>query len=210
MLEIVNFLKAISPTALLKSDFMGLTKIHTRPVTFLISFKKLLRDAACSVLIKQWKPMEKEDVVSIEDSMLPEVLRIQAEGFKNGSPEKLIKYSKNSRSIFYVIRSKDKIVGYCMYYLKPALSFKGLEKQSVILSIAIDKNFRGRGLAEKVLRSSIEEMKVNGISSIILYVNVNNSPALHLYRKIGFKEIRQVKNICGQGENCHEMELRLA
>ena len=41
--------------------------------------------------------------------MLPEILRIQAEGFKNGSPEKLVKYSKNYKNIFYVIKSQDKL-----------------------------------------------------------------------------------------------------
>jgi ribosomal-protein-alanine N-acetyltransferase len=175
-----------------------------------MSFKKLLRDTAGSLLVKKWKPIEKEDIVSIEDSMLSEVLRIQAEGFKKGNPEILVKYSKNFRNIFYVIKSKDKIVGYCVYYLKPAHSLKGFEKQSVICSIATDRNFRGRGFAEKLVRSSIEEMKVNGISSILLYVNVNNFPAMQLYEKIGFREIRQVKNICGQKEKCYEMELRLS
>jgi ribosomal-protein-alanine N-acetyltransferase len=32
--------------------------------------------------------------------MLPEIIRIPAEGFKNGSPEKCVKYSKDSRNIF--------------------------------------------------------------------------------------------------------------
>jgi ribosomal-protein-alanine N-acetyltransferase len=174
-----------------------------------MSFKRLLRDAAGSRLVKQWKQIEKGDIVSIEDSMLPEVLRIQAEGFKDVSQEKLIKYSKNTRNIFYVIKNKNKIVGYCIYYLKLAISLKGFEKQSVICSIATDRNFRGKGFADRLLRSSIEEMKVNGISSILLYVNVNNLPAIQLYEKIGFREVRQVKNICGQKERCYEMELRL-
>jgi len=107
------------------------------------------------------------------------------------------------------VKSRDKIVGYCVYYLKPALSLKGFEKKSVISSIATDINFRGRGFAESLLRSSIEEMKVNGISSVFLYVNINNLPAIHLYKKIGFQEIKQVKNICGQEESCYEMELGL-
>lgn len=174
-----------------------------------MSFKRLLRDIAGTQLIKQWKSIEKEDIVSIEDSMLPEVLRIQSEGFRNASQEKLIKYSKSARNIFYVIKNKDKIVGYCIYYLKPAISLKGLEKQSVICSIATDRNFRGRGFAERLLRSSIEEMKVNGIASVLLYVNINNSPAIKLYEKTGFQAIKQVKNICGQKEKCYEMELRL-
>jgi ribosomal-protein-alanine N-acetyltransferase len=188
---------------------MGITKLHTRSIKYLISLKKLLQNTTGNLLVKKWKSIEKGDIVSIEDYMLPEVLRIQTEGFENASSEKLIRYSKNSRNIFYVIMSRDKIVGYCIYYLKPALSLKSFEKKSVVSSIAIDKNFRGSGFAERLLRSSIEEMKVNGISSVLLYVNINNLPAIHLYKKIGFREIKQVKNICGQKESCYEMELRL-
>lgn len=187
---------------------MDLTKTHTRSVIYF--FKRLLQDTAGSLLVKQWKLIEKKDIVSFEDSMLPDVLRIQLDGFENGNEEKLIKYSKKSRNIFYVIKNKDKIVGYCVYYLKPVLSLRGFEKQSVISSIATDKNFRGRGFAERLLKGSIEEMKVNGISVILLYVNVNNLPAIRLYEKTGFRIIKQVENICGQNEKCYQMGLRLA
>ncbi len=120
--------------------------------------------------------------------MLPEILRIQAEGFKNGSPEKLVKYSKNSGNIFYVIKSQDKVIGYCTYYLKPTLSLKGFEKQSVISEISIDRNFRSNGFAKRLLNESIEELKLNGISSIILFVNLNNRPAIRLIRKNWFSK----------------------
>lgn len=142
--------------------------------------------------------------------MLPEVLRIHDEGFENQSSETLIKYSKNCRNTFYIIKDNNRIAGYCSYYLKPYLSLKGFEKQSVISSIAIDRNFRGKGFAERLLKSSIEEMKVNGISSILLYVNIDNLPAIKLYEKIGFRVIKQVEDICGQRERCYEMGLRLA
>jgi ribosomal-protein-alanine N-acetyltransferase len=188
---------------------MGITKMHDRLVTYLMSLKKLLLDTAGNFLVRQWKSIEKKDILSIEDSMLPEVLRIHDEGFENQSSDNLIKYSKNSGSIFYIIKSNDRIVGYCTYYLKPNLSLKGLEKQSVISSIAIDRNFRDRGFAERLLRSTIKEMKVNGVSSILLYVNVDNHPAIQLYEKIGFRIIKQVEDICGQKEICHEMELKL-
>ena len=79
--------------ALKKVIWMGLTKVHTRLVTYLMSFKKLLQDGAGVLLLRQWKQIEKENIVSVEDSMLPEIRKIQAEGFKNGSPEKLVKYS---------------------------------------------------------------------------------------------------------------------
>ena len=97
-----------------------------------------------------------------------------------GKPTGFI-YPKNT---FYVIKSQDKVIGYCTYYLKPTLSLKGFEKQSIINSIAIDSNFRYKGFAKRLLKESIEEMKLNGISSILLYVDINNQPAIRLYGSI--------------------------
>jgi ribosomal-protein-alanine N-acetyltransferase len=175
-----------------------------------MNFRKLLLEIAGILLLRQWKQTEKENVVTIEDSTLPEVLRIQAEGFENSSQDKLIRYSKKFKKVFYVIKNKGKIAGYCIYYPKPTISSRGFEKQSVISSIAIDKNYRGKGLAEELLKESIEEMKLNKISSILLYVNVNNLPALKLYEKIGFQKTKEIKDICGQNERCYEMKLKLS
>ncbi|MDQ1251672.1 MAG: [ribosomal protein S18]-alanine N-acetyltransferase, partial [Euryarchaeota archaeon] len=44
-------------------------------------------------LIKRWEQTVKENVGSIEDNMLPEVLRIQTEGFETRRSDELIKYS---------------------------------------------------------------------------------------------------------------------
>lgn len=189
---------------------MGITKIYNRSIEYLINFRKLLLETAGVLLLREWKQIRKENIVTIEDSMLPEVLRIQAEGFKNSSQDKLIRYSKKFKKVFYIIKNEDKIAGYCMYYPKLSISFKGFEKKSVISSIAIDKNYRGKGLAEKLLKASIEEMKLNKISSILLYVNVNNLPALNLYEKIGFQKTKEIKDICGQNERCYEMKLAIS
>jgi [ribosomal protein S18]-alanine N-acetyltransferase len=167
---------------------MNLTKIHTRLPECLLILKRVLIDTVSPFLLSRWKQTEKENIVSVEDSMLPGILRIQAEGFKNGSPEKLVNYSKNSGNIFYVIKSQDKVIGYCTYYLKPTLSLKGFEKQSVISEISIDRNFRSNGFAKRLLNESIEELMLNGISSIILFVNLNNRPAIRLIRKNWFSK----------------------
>jgi ribosomal-protein-alanine N-acetyltransferase len=104
--------------------------------------------------------------------MISEILRIQAEGFKNGSPEKFVKYSKNYKNIFHVIKSQDKVIGYCTYYLKLILSFKGFVKQLVISEISIDRNFIGNGFAEGLLNENTGEMKLDAILSIISCVNI--------------------------------------
>ena len=188
---------------------MDLTKIHILLNLDGMIFNRLLRDAAGPFLLRQWKKMDKENILTIEDYMLPEIFRIQAEAFNRENRERLINYSKSFRDIFYVIKNEDNIIGYCIYYLKPALSFKGFEKQAVLSALAIDMNFRGEGFAERLLKESIEEMKLNGISFITLYVQINNHHAIQLYKKIGFRIITETKNICGYGEICYKMELKL-
>lgn len=194
----------------LKGNSMGPKQIYVRFVSYFTSFKKLLRDTMGAHILKKWRYTEKEDIVPVNETMLQEILRIQAEGFDSKNQEKLLKYSKKLRKIFYVIKNQDKVAGYCIYYLKPELSFKGLKKKSVVYSIAIDKKFRGMGYGRKILEESIKEMKLNGISSILLYVNVNNIPAIKLYEKIGFQIVKKIEDICGEKEKCYKMELKLA
>nr|WP_269849301.1 GNAT family N-acetyltransferase [Methanosarcina horonobensis] len=134
---------------------------------------------------------------------------MQSEEFQSKNEKDIIKYSKYSRETFYVIKSQNKVIGYCIYYLKPTVSFKGFKKQAVIHLIVIDRNFRGKDFAERLLIESIKEMKLNKISSILLYVNVNNVPAIRLYEKTGFVVVEQTENICGQKEKCYKMELKL-
>ncbi|WP_440948846.1 GNAT family N-acetyltransferase [Methanosarcina sp. T3] len=169
----------------------------------------MLRDAAGAYILKEWKSIEKENIVLVDENMLPEIFRIQAESFDSKNQEELLKYSTKLRKIFYVIKNQDKIAGYCIYYLKPGLSFKGLKKKSVIYSIAIDSKFRGMGYGRKLLEESIKEMKLNGISSVLLYVNVANTSAIKLYEKMNFQIIKEIEEICGKQEKCYLMELKL-
>jgi len=141
--------------------------------------------------------------------MLPEILRIQSEGFENVRQGEIIKHSKKFREMFYVIKKENKVIGYCMYYLKPSFSDRRLKKESVIYSIAIARECRHRGFGRKLLEESIKEMKLNKVSAIFLYVNINNTPAVKLYEKTGFLKVKEVENICGQKERCYKMELRL-
>lgn len=193
----------------LKGDFIYPTTIYMKFVSSLEGFKKLLRDTIGAHLLKNWKIIEKENIVPVDDIMLPQVLRIHSEAFDSENQKNFIKYSKKLREIFYVYKIEDEIAGYCAYYLKPELSFKGLRKKSVIYSIATDNQFRGKGYGRKLLEESIKEMKLNGIYSILLYVNVKNTPAINLYEKMGFQIVEKIENVCGQNEMCHIMELKL-
>lgn len=175
----------------------------------LASLKRFILDTGRSLFLTRWKHVDKENVVSVEDFMIPDLLKIQREGFGHQSSDILIRYSQKMKQTFYVIKNVDNPVGYCIYYIKPVLSLGRFNKKSVIHSIIIDRNFRHKGFGEKLLRESINEMKLNGINSILLYVNVENLPAIALYRKLGFQTIKKVKDVCGKYNTCYEMELKL-
>lgn len=193
----------------LKVIYMGLTKVQVTLTVYLISFERLVQDIITTLYTRRWRQAKKENVVSIADSMLPEIIRIQSEGFETNSQNGIRRYSKRMRKIFYVIKSHDLVVGYCIYYIKPFVSLKGFKKKSVIYSISVDRNFRRKGYGEKLLKEGIKEMRLNGISSILLYVNTKNLPARRLYEKIGFRTTAEIKDICGPKETCYEMELRI-
>ncbi|MEX5935766.1 GNAT family N-acetyltransferase [Mammaliicoccus sciuri] len=78
----------------------------------------------------------------------------------------------------------NKMVGYI------DLEGSTLKKISHIgcIVIGIDKNYRRRGLGEKLLKKTIELAKYYDFKKIELTVITNNTSALNLYLKLGFEK----------------------
>lgn len=57
-----------------------------------------------------------------------------------------------------------------------------------IRSLAIEQNFRNKGYGKKLLKHAIKDLHNEGIRSIKICTTTDNSSALHLYKKNGFKE----------------------
>jgi len=55
--------------------------------------------------------------------------------------------------------------------------------------MAVDENFRRRGIAESLSRAALEKAKSLGASKVILYSQTQLVPALTMYRKLGFKDV---------------------
>ncbi len=54
--------------------------------------------------------------------------------------------------------------------------------------LGVDENYRGKGLGEALTLAAIEKARSAGAMHITLYSNTSLQPAIHLYRKLGFKE----------------------
>lgn len=60
--------------------------------------------------------------------------------------------------------------------------------ESELLSVALDPELRGRGLAATLLTSHAGRLRQAGATSLFLEVAADNLPALALYRRLGFAE----------------------
>lgn len=55
--------------------------------------------------------------------------------------------------------------------------------------MAVDEKFQGKKIGNKMLEFCLQEGKRLAAEKIILYSNTKLEPAIHLYKKFGFKEV---------------------
>ena len=55
--------------------------------------------------------------------------------------------------------------------------------------MAVDEDYRGKGLGKILSEAAIEKAKTMGADKLVLYSHTSLQAALHIYRKLGFKEI---------------------
>ena len=55
--------------------------------------------------------------------------------------------------------------------------------------MAVDPEYQGLRIGQELLRHTVDHARSRGWEKIILYSNTGLGPALHIYRKFGFKEI---------------------
>ena len=61
--------------------------------------------------------------------------------------------------------------------------------EAEILSIAVGKSARARGIGRRLLQRNLQRLAGAGISAVFLEVDAENTPALALYRRMGFTEV---------------------
>lgn len=101
---------------------------------------------------------------------------IDEELFKN--PEKDI--IEKGGHIFFALKGSE-IVGTCALIKK----HEGFE----LAKMAVTDKYQGLGIGRKILEVCINKAQSNGAKYIELVSNKKLSRAIHLYKKIGFKEI---------------------
>lgn len=130
------------------------------------------------------------------------VLTIENASFDEPFSESLFKtFFAKFRRGFRIAESGDRLIGY-------SIIFPHQRSDSMILmSIAIDPNYRRRKLGLALLRDAITLATNLGAKHLILQVAKDNLPARNLYTKVGFKETQDLQNYYGKKRDGVEMEL---
>ena len=94
---------------------------------------------------------------------------------------------------FLVAEEEGYVIGYVMFWIK-------YENQGHIISIAVDKNYRGKGAGTELLIRAISVLSLLNIDAIYLEVKESNTGAISFYKKFNFIEDRRVPGYYENGE----------
>lgn len=112
-----------------------------------------------------------------------DILSLDDENFSNNFDEKFyLEYIKNQRVV--VAENQKNIVGYIL--------FNQILDEAEIYKIVVSKEFRKKQIAFKIVEFLLDELKKNNVKKIFLEVRKNNIPAISLYKKCGFINIREI------------------
>ncbi|WP_456369578.1 ribosomal protein S18-alanine N-acetyltransferase [Geoglobus sp.] len=143
-----------------------------------------------SVLIRPFEPRDSSDII-----------RIDAESFKTQNPtyDLFVYLAYGSEIIVADIGAM--VVGYAVLVYR--------ESEAKIMSIAVKKEFRRRGIGKMLLREAIKKAKERGARRLLLEVRVSNVAAQQLYKKFGFRVVGVLESYYSDGESAYLMNLDL-
>ncbi len=112
-------------------------------------------------------------------------------------------------SFLVACNRKGKVIGYIMWRVEkiPSIDNLKLENKGHLVSIAISKKYRKKGIASSLLANSMEEIGKYNIDEFVLEVRVSNYTAIRLYKKFNFTTQSIKSKYYRDGENAYYMIL---
>ncbi|MCW4022862.1 MAG: ribosomal protein S18-alanine N-acetyltransferase [archaeon] len=147
---------------------------------------------------RQFQPSDLDGVVRINRECLPE----------NYSNLFFINLHKRFPATFIVAEVNDSIVGYIMCRVETGIpSFKvlGITRKGHVISIAVLPEHHRKGIGYSLVNEATKAMSFYKAKECYLEVRESNLSAISLYKKLGFKIARTIKNYYADGEDAFVM-----
>jgi ribosomal-protein-alanine N-acetyltransferase len=146
----------------------------------------------------------------IENHDLDQITQIEFDSFTDPYPMDLFQYfAKKSPELFLIAVQENieekVILGYAVAEIQQDYSYR----TGHILSIAVRKQYRRRGVGNQLLSELICLFKTKGCTSVVLEVRASNLKAKTLYQKLGFYDLKRRRRYYEDGEDAIIMTLNL-
>jgi ribosomal protein S18 acetylase RimI-like enzyme len=80
---------------------------------------------------------------------------------------------------FWAALDNDHFVGYCSVQRKPDFAW--------LRRIGVDQTYRKQGIGRQLMQAAVDHSRKVGLPEMILYVQHDNRPAMHLYESFAFQ-----------------------
>ena len=102
--------------------------------------------------------------------------------------------------------SGKRVIGFCIVRV--------IDEEAEILSVAVDRRSRGNGTGRRLVEDTLRQLAYDGVTSLFLEVDQNNTPAVSLYQRLGFAQVGQregyYRDATGNRHTAVVMERKLA
>ena len=118
----------------------------------------------------------------MEEGDLEQVTRIEKNIFSDPwSRQSFLDSLNQSMCVYLVVEKQEEIVAYCGLYV--------VQDEGQITNVAVKENYRNAHVATVMLEELIQRAEDKGACNFTLEVRASNNAAIHLYEKLGFKNV---------------------
>lgn len=152
--------------------------------------------------LRTFKPADLERVMHINQVCLPE----------NYTNLFFMNLHKRFPATFIVAEENGKVVGYIMCRVETGLSnfgLLGIARKAHVISIAVLPTHQRRGIGHALVQEAMRNMPLYKARECYLEVRASNTPAIGLYKKIGFDILRRIRGYYIDGEDAYLMARKL-
>jgi len=153
--------------------------------------------------LRRFQPADLDEVIHINQVCLPE----------NYSSYFFMDLYERFPETFIVAEVNGKPVGYIMCRIEtglPDFGLFGITKRGHVISIAVLPEHQRQGVGQALMQEAMLGMRVYKAKECYLEVRVSNTPAINLYKKLGFETSRVVHNYYADAEDAAVMTRKLA
>jgi len=152
--------------------------------------------------LRRFQPVDLEKVVHINQVCLPE----------NYSNYFFMDLYQHYPETFIVAEINSELVGYTMCRIEtglPDFGLLGITKRGHVISIAVLPEHQRKGIGQALMQEAMLRMRTYKAKECYLEVRASNTPAINMYKKLGFETSRTVHGYYADGEDAAMMTRKL-